>query len=85
MLTLEEGSIGGFGSHVMDLLARNAMLDKGLQCRNLTLPDRYIDHGVPDHMYDEAGLNAAQIVAQVHALLGTQAAQIVDLKPSKAE
>ena len=82
MLTLEEGAMGGFGAHVMDLLARNAMLDSGLKCRALTLPDNYIDHGVPFDMYDTAGLNAAQIVTAARALLGVSDAQIVDLKPT---
>jgi len=74
--------MGGFGAHVMDLLARNAMLDSGLKCRALTLPDNYIDHGLPFDMYDTAGLNAAQIVTAARALLGVSDAQIVDLKPT---
>lgn len=82
MLTLEEGAIGGFGSHVLELLSRHGMLDAGFQCRNLTLPDRYIEHNNPMRMYDLAGLNAAQIVTQAKALLGVSGDIIVDLKPN---
>ncbi len=73
LLTLEEGAIGGFGSHVMHMLAENAALDGGLKCRSLVLPDNYIDHGKPAEMYDIAGLNAAQIIETVKKLIGSDA------------
>ncbi len=76
LITLEEGAIGGFGSHVMNLLANQGLLDGALKCRSLTLPDIYIDHDSPAAMYDRAGLNAAQIVATVKGLLGTDGAQL---------
>jgi 1-deoxy-D-xylulose-5-phosphate synthase len=81
LLTLEEGAIGGFGSHVMHMLAENAMLEGGLKCRALVLPDIYIDQGKPDAMYDQAGLNAAQIIETVCGLLGADGAQIEVIAP----
>ena len=81
LLTLEEGAIGGFGSHVMHLLAENGALESGLKCRSLVLPDSYIDHDKPDAMYDLAGLNAAQIIETVRGLLGTDGAQIDVVTP----
>jgi 1-deoxy-D-xylulose-5-phosphate synthase len=81
LLTLEEGAIGGFGSHVMHLLAENGQLEGGLKCRSLVLPDSYIDHDKPDAMYDAAGLNAAQIIETVRALLGTDGSQIENITP----
>jgi 1-deoxy-D-xylulose-5-phosphate synthase len=81
LLTLEEGAIGGFGSHVMHMLAENAMLEGGLKCRALVLPDIYIDQGKPDAMYDQAGLNASQIIETVRGLLGADGAQIEVIAP----
>ena len=81
LLTLEEGAIGGFGSHVMHMLAENAMLEIGLKCRALVLPDIYIDQDKPEAMYDKAGLNAAQIIETVRGLLGADGAQIEVIAP----
>ena len=61
MITIEEGSIGGFGSHVKNLLAEKGIFDKGLKFRAMTLPDIFIEQDTPKNMYDLAGLNAAQI------------------------
>ena len=85
LLTLEEGAIGGFGSHVMNLLARHGHLDGGLKCRSLTLPDTYIDHGNPASMYDLAGLNAAQIIETVRQLVGADEAQLSAAPPKAGE
>jgi 1-deoxy-D-xylulose-5-phosphate synthase len=70
LLTIEEGSIGGFGSHVMQLLADNGMLDGGLRMRALVLPDVFLDHDSPAAMYGRAGLDAKGIVAKVFETLG---------------
>jgi 1-deoxy-D-xylulose-5-phosphate synthase len=70
LITLEEGSIGGFGSHVLHYLAREALLDQGLKVRSLVLPDSFIEHDKPQAMYEKAGLNASGIVAAVFAALG---------------
>jgi 1-deoxy-D-xylulose-5-phosphate synthase len=74
LVTVEEGSVGGFGSHVLHLLAQNGALDAGLKIRSLTLPDVFQDHDKPDAMYAAAGLDAAGIVKAVEAALGTPSA-----------
>jgi 1-deoxy-D-xylulose-5-phosphate synthase len=74
LITVEEGSIGGFGSQVLQFLATGGLLDRGLKVRPMVLPDRFIDHDKPERMYDEAGLNAPQIVATVLATLGREQA-----------
>ena len=74
LITIEEGSVGGFGSHVLHLLACNGALDAGLKVRTLTLPDAYQDHDKPDAMYAAAGLDAAGIVTAVEGALGTPSA-----------
>jgi 1-deoxy-D-xylulose-5-phosphate synthase len=70
LLTLEEGSIGGFGSHVLDHLASSGRLDGRVQVRALMLPDSFIDHDKPEKMYDIAGLNAPQIADVALDVLG---------------
>lgn len=71
LITIEEGAVGGFGSHVMQLLTDAGALDTGaLKMRSMVLPDAYIDHGSPRDMYADAGLNAEHIEAKVLALLG---------------
>jgi len=70
LITIEEGAAGGFGSLVMQHLAWRGLLDKGLRFRPMTLPDRLIEHDAPMKQYDEAGLNAAQIVRTVLTTLG---------------
>jgi 1-deoxy-D-xylulose-5-phosphate synthase len=70
LLTIEEGSIGGFGAHVMDYLADEGILDGSLKVRALKLPDVFQDHGNPADMYAEAGLDAPGIVASVLKALG---------------
>ncbi len=78
LITIEEGSIGGFGSHVLHLLAGAGRLDDGLVIRTLTLPDRFIDHDKPEAMYRAAGLDAEAIVAKVFQALGRDSAGAVD-------
>jgi len=73
LVTIEEGSVGGFGSHVLHLLAREGALDRGLKIRSLTLPDLFQDHGKPEAMYAQAGLDAAGIVRTVETALGPAA------------
>jgi 1-deoxy-D-xylulose-5-phosphate synthase len=65
LITIEEGSIGGFGSHVANLLAENGLFDKGLKFRSMILPDIFIDQDTPERMYDVAGLNAKHITQKV--------------------
>jgi 1-deoxy-D-xylulose-5-phosphate synthase len=72
LLTIEEGSIGGFGSFVLHLLADRGMLDRGLKVRSLVLPDLFIDHDKPERMYAGAGLDATGIVTRVFEVLGRE-------------
>ena len=61
VISIEEGSIGGFGSHVMQLLSERGFFDKGLKFRSMILPDIFIDQDTPENMYKTAGLNANSI------------------------
>tara|TARA_B100001123_G_scaffold14027_1_gene15998 strand:- start:516 stop:2435 length:1920 start_codon:yes stop_codon:yes gene_type:complete len=61
LITIEEGSIGGFGSHVFQMLSEKGILDKGLKIRSMILPDQFIDHDTPENMYKNAGLDAEAI------------------------
>jgi 1-deoxy-D-xylulose-5-phosphate synthase len=71
VLTVEEGSIGGFGSHVQQFLLEEGLLDSGrTRLRSLVLPDRFIEQGTPSGMYQEAGLNAAAIVRRMLDAVG---------------
>jgi len=72
MITVEEGSIGGFGSHVKNLLSEKGIFDKGLKFRSMTLPDVFIEQGTPKKMYDVAGLNASQISKKILDILFTK-------------
>lgn len=74
LITIEEGSVGGFGSHILQLLAERGILDRGLKVRPLILPDRYIDQGTVSGMYAEAGLNDTGIVKAVFSALGKEVA-----------
>ncbi len=69
MITVEEGSIGGFGSHVKNLLAERGVFDKGLKFRSMTLPDEFIEQDDPKKMYDKAGLNSSQISKKIADIL----------------
>jgi 1-deoxy-D-xylulose-5-phosphate synthase len=70
LITIEEGAIGGFGSHVAQLLADEGVFDHGLKYRSLVLPDIFIDQANPADMYAVAGMNAADIEAKVLSVLG---------------
>lgn len=70
LITIEEGAIGGFGSHVAQLLAEHGIFDTGLKYRSMVLPDIFIDQASPKAMYDIAGLNAKNIEAKVLSVLG---------------
>ena len=70
MITIEEGAIGGFGSHVSQLLADEGVFDRGFKYRSMVLPDTFIDHANPSDMYAAAGLNADDIESKVLDVLG---------------
>jgi 1-deoxy-D-xylulose-5-phosphate synthase len=74
LITVEEGSIGGFGSFVMHQLAEDGFLEKGLKARAMVLPDVYLDHDSPEKLYAKAGLDARGIVAKALDVLGKTAA-----------
>ena len=69
MITIEEGSIGGFGSHVKNLLSEKGVFDRGLKFRSMTLPDIFIEQDSPKKMYELAGLNAPQISNKILDIL----------------
>ncbi|MGB3313197.1 MAG: transketolase C-terminal domain-containing protein, partial [Albidovulum sp.] len=70
LITIEEGAIGGFGSHVAQLLADEGIFDRGLKFRSMVLPDTFIDQSSPEDMYASAGMDAAHIEAKVLEVLG---------------
>ncbi|MGB7262579.1 MAG: 1-deoxy-D-xylulose-5-phosphate synthase [Albidovulum sp.] len=70
LITVEEGAIGGFGSHVAQLLADEGVFDRGYRFRSMVLPDIFIDQSSPEDMYAVAGMNAPQIEAKVLDVLG---------------
>ena len=85
LVTVEEGSVGGFGAMVLHLLSERGVLDAGrVRVRTLTLPDLYQDHDKPEKMYAEAGLDAEGILKAVRAALPEKAVQregsVVSLK-----
>ena len=65
LITIEEGSIGGFGSHVMQFLSDRGIFDRGLKFRSMILPDIFIDQDTPEKMYEIAGLDSSSIVNKV--------------------
>ena len=75
MITIEEGAIGGFGSHVAQLLAENGVFDQGFKYRSMVLPDIFIDQASPEDMYSVAAMNASDIEAKVLELLGVSQIQ----------
>lgn len=81
LLTIEEGAIGGFGAHVLQLLADGGAFERpGFKARSMVLPDQFLDHDTPTAMYAKAGLDANGIVAKVFDVFGTQ--YVPELKPA---
>ena len=72
LITIEEGSIGGFGSHVMQLLSNRGVFDTGLKFRSMILPDIFIDQDTPEKMYEIAGLDHSSIVNKVEETLNSK-------------
>ena len=69
LITIEEGSIGGFGSHVFQMLSEKGIFDKGLKIRSMILPDQFIDQDTPENMYKTAGLDSQAIEQKVFEAL----------------
>jgi 1-deoxy-D-xylulose-5-phosphate synthase len=76
LITIEEGSVGGFGAQVLQALAERGALDRGLKVRSMVLPDVYLEHDTPERLYAQAGLDAAGIVAKVFEALGGDAGSL---------
>ena len=76
ILTIEEGAVGGFGSHVAQLLAEEGVFDVGLKFRSMVLPDTFIDHASPKEMYKEAKLSAHDIHAKILNALGISSLKV---------
>ena len=72
LITIEEGSIGGFGSHVMQLLSDRGVFDTGLKFRSMILPDVFIDQDTPEKMYEIAGLDNISIANKVEETLNSK-------------
>ena len=72
LISIEEGSIGGFGSHVMHFLSERGVFDKGLKFRSMILPDMFIDQDSPEKMYEKAGLDSQSIVNKVEQTLSSK-------------
>ena len=79
IITIEEGSIGGFGSHVQQYLFEQGVFDKGFKFRSMVLPDVFIDQSSPEDMYHQAGLNASHIEDMVLSLLGLETLKQVNI------
>ena len=79
LITIEEGAVGGFAAHVLQFLAKDGLLDNGLKIRPMTLPDRFIAHGTPQGMYEDAGMTVTDIVNTALAALGSNSA-MADLR-----
>jgi 1-deoxy-D-xylulose-5-phosphate synthase len=71
LISIEEGSIGGFGSHVMQLLSDRGVFDRGLKFRSMFLPDYFIDQDTPEKMYEKAGLDSLSIVSKIEETLNS--------------
>ena len=71
IMTIEEGSIGGFGSHVVNFLTKKGLMDSNLKFRSLMLPDIFIDQDTPDKMYKVANLDSVSIEEKVLDLLNS--------------
>ena len=69
LISIEEGSVGGFGSHVMQLLSNRGVFDRGLKFRSMTLPDLFIDQDTPEKMYQIASLDSLSIVRKIEDTL----------------
>jgi 1-deoxy-D-xylulose-5-phosphate synthase len=71
LITIEEGSIGGFGSHVMQFLSDRGIFDRGLKFRSMILPDLFIDQDTPEKMYEIAGLDSLSIANKIQETLNS--------------
>jgi 1-deoxy-D-xylulose-5-phosphate synthase len=80
LITVEEGSVGGFGSHVLQFLSENGLLDGNVKVRSLIMPDVFMDQASPARMYELAGLDKTGIVRTALSVLDMDAQKLVDLR-----
>ena len=80
LITIEEGSVGGFSSQVLHMLALKQVLDGGLKIRPMVLPDAFLDHDKPQLQYGAAGLNARHVVATALEALGRAETVAADIE-----
>ena len=71
LISIEEGSVGGFGSHVMHFLSNRGIFDRGLKFRSMILPDLFIDQDTPEKMYEKAGLDSSSIATKIEETLNS--------------
>ena len=71
LISIEEGSVGGFGSHVMQFLSDRGIFDKGLKFRSMILPDVFIEQDTPEKMYEKAGLDSLSIANKIQETLNS--------------
>tara|TARA_S200000501_G_scaffold352458_1_gene371329 strand:- start:120 stop:704 length:585 start_codon:yes stop_codon:yes gene_type:complete len=71
LISIEEGSVGGFGSHVMQFLSNRGVFDKGLKFRSMILPDLFLDQDTPERMYEKAGLDSFSIADKIEKTLNS--------------
>ena len=71
LISIEEGSVGGFGSHVMQFLSDRGVFDRGLKFRSMILPDLFIDQDTPEKMYEKAGLDSLSISNKIEETLNS--------------
>ncbi len=77
-MTIEEGSIGGFGSHVVNFLSKKGLIDSNLKFRSMTLPDIFIDQDTPENMYKIANLDSSSIEEKILDVLKSGASPLSD-------
>ena len=80
LVTIEEGSSGGFGAHVLSFMANDGLLENSLKARIMTMPDVFLDHDKPHLQYEKAGLNCPHIVATVLKALGQSQADVASAR-----
>ena len=71
LVSIEEGSVGGCGSHVMQFLSNRGVFDRGLKFRSMILPDLFIDQDTPEKMYEKAGLDSLSIANKIEETLNS--------------
>ncbi|WP_317992950.1 1-deoxy-D-xylulose-5-phosphate synthase [Bartonella gliris] len=80
LVTIEEGAMGGFGAHLLQFLAQEGLLERGLKVRTLTLPDEYLNHGSPEKVLSRIGLDSLGIINTVFTALGSEIRTVKNIR-----